>query len=1088
VSTNLKSISITFNTRNDDKDGDTILHVFVKNRRNDSSTPDRQQDFVSNLAAWQRHADLGTAEINPYLGFGESLGQGTEFDDPSSQTFDIPLRATSIPFEEIFLPVVNIHILPNGNDRWMFSYTITFVFDDGRSFTRTSDTDGVTGIVLDQNNRNYSGVCAEFRSLPAPSKPQTGAVLTRVTLAFSTHDDNKDFDTQLNVHIANRLSATSNQDIAVGLNLLTGTEFQEGSLHTIVFGEGALPLSSPRVTLRDIVLPVVYVNIVPNGNDRWIFDYQVTYEFSDGHTFSSRTNGVILDQNHHKHAGVYQGDPFPAVAPPGKPVLTGPAINHVATPNDNGKPISLSYVQRKLAEFVNNRQNLGAQYPPYPPIKRLRLHNSGTYGSTLPESYYDLQSITANPPPPGTITAADFKEGVTWVSSPTSIGPQSSFAGLGDVYFNDINSQTITVKIDSTSPTPLTIEIDFETGGPEEILGSTLGSMNFDKFFIRLALTLFDKANQKIDVLSWMDDIHDDIDLLDRFIHVEVVSEHGFDFGGKFQKTARKTIFDKLGEKDPFDGTTLRDQINAVVSSWLLGGVLEGPNGCKVQNVHIQGDDLVISYTGPQHTFAPAKPAGWPTFDFSPGNLANIDHIVVLTMENRSFDHMLGYLSLPPAKGGMGRTDVDGLKGGEVNLANGVKCPSIPLPPGDTILSPDPPHGYEPVFKAINSGKMDGFAQSYADARGPAVAPRIMGYHTAANLPTYDALARDFAIGHRWFASHPGPTFCNRFYELTGRLNIDPDGFWEYDNSSPPRPVFTPTIFDSLSDQHVSWKYFEHGYCFLRNFEHHTFDVTNIVSFDDPVLGFVNLARSGALPSVSFIDPHFIELPPDANCDGPPADAKEGQKLVQQVVEAVVTSPQWAKTLLIIVYDEHGGFYDHVPPPTATKVSPESLGTYGVRVPAFVVSPWVRGALSSATMVSVSSTEAEAEAIRGRRGHSRLQISRTACTSTTPRFSRRSPDASCTRTRHTSATDTRRPTICPRSSATSCALAPSCPSSPTTLSMSLRRFGWTFKLQAPVQAQFCSSSTRIPRTPSSSASKMRAADISTSGPIRAACT
>jgi phospholipase C len=103
---------------------------------------------------------------------------------------------------------------------------------------------------------------------------------------------------------------------------------------------------------------------------------------------------------------------------------------------------------------------------------------------------------------------------------------------------------------------------------------------------------------------------------------------------------------------------------------------------------------------------------------------------------------------------------------------------------------------------------MDGFVQSYADEHGPGVAPRIMGYYTAANVPVYDALARDFAIGHRWFAAHPGPTFCNRFYELRGRLNIDTDGYWELSNSSPLRPVFTPTIFDHLSEQNVSWKYF----------------------------------------------------------------------------------------------------------------------------------------------------------------------------------------------------------------------------------------------------------------------------------------
>jgi hypothetical protein len=142
----------------------------------------------------------------------------------------------------------------------------------------------------------------------------------------------------------------------------------------------------------------------------------------------------------------------------------------------------------------------------------------------------------------------------------------------------------------------------------------------------------------------------------------------------------------------------------------------------------------------------------------------------------------------------------------------------------------------------------------------------------------------------------------------------------------------------------VSWKYFEHHYCFLRFFEKYTFDSEHIVAFDDPVSGFLSLAKSGNLPSVSFIDPHYIELPPGADADGQPADVQAGQQLVRKVVEAVIASPQWNKTLLIITYDEHGGFYDHVPPPAAPWVSPEPepIRTYGVRVPAFVISPWVK--------------------------------------------------------------------------------------------------------------------------------------------------
>jgi phospholipase C len=919
----LQKVTITFNTHGDNKDGDTLLHVFVKNRSNTSATPQPGTDFVGNLLSYQDHEASGTSEINPFLAFGESLAQGTSFDDPSSHTFDLPLRSTPIPVGEVILPVVNIHIQPNGNDRWIFDYTITFLFSDGRSFSATSNTDGITGIILDQDNRNFSGICVEnpFITLPPLVKPETDAVLTQVTLAFSTHNDNKNNDTVLNVHLVNRLSATPSQDIAIGLDLLKGQEFPDPSTKTVVFAQSALPLASNAIQLRDMVLPVVFINIVPGGNDRWIFDYQVTYTFSNGQEFLSQTNGVILDQNNHKHAGVYEGPPFPTVALPSKPPQT---------PQNGGtkmRNISLSYVQKKLDELINKRTD--------PPIWNLFLHNTGSFGDQQPESYYDVQFIIANPPPPGTLSPPGFVEGVTYDHSPTSLGR------LGDgLYFHNINTAKITANIAPSQPTPLTVEVDFNVSAP----GSGIGGWTTSTFYLRIGLTLgFDSANSTVDVLSWVPTITDD-DQIGNYLTVRVVTGSAFNLGGAFQKRARQTIFDKLTTKDPFTGKTLRERLNAEMTSWLVGGFTDGPSACKVQSVQPMGDNLQITYTGPDNLFEPAAPAGWPTgTDFSPGNLANIDHIVVLTMENRSFDHMLGYLSLPPEKGGMGRKDVDGLKGTEFNLFNGQVCPSFPLAAEDTIFAPDPPHGTEPVARAINGGKMDGFVQSYADERGPTVAPRIMGYHTAVNVPVYDLLARDFAIGHRWFASHPGPTFCNRFYELTGRLNVDPNGFFELDNSSPLRPVSTPTIFDKLSDQKVSWTYFEHHYCFLRFFGNFTFDTTNVAAYDDPVVGFVNLAKNGALPSVSFIDPHFIELPPGGNCDGPPADVKAGQALVQEVVQAVITSPKWSKTLLLITYDEHGGFYDHVPPPPAARVTPDSLGTYGVRVPAFVISPWVKG-------------------------------------------------------------------------------------------------------------------------------------------------
>jgi phospholipase C len=398
---------------------------------------------------------------------------------------------------------------------------------------------------------------------------------------------------------------------------------------------------------------------------------------------------------------------------------------------------------------------------------------------------------------------------------------------------------------------------------------------------------------------------------LPRFLDVHIVTTRAIDPGGFTQKTIRHKLFGRLSDN--------RDSINLQMSTWILGE----HGRYRITGFSNNGQALTITYTVPKNMLDPfpALPSDWPSannphsnphLDFSPGVLANIDHIVVLTMENRSFDHLLGYLGLPFAAAGMGRTDVDGLTGRQFNFYNGTNYPSFPLAPGDTLFAPDPGHGFTPVFHQIDGSKMDGFVKSYAEETGAGNGSRIMGYHTGTNVPVYDALARDFAICHRWFAAHPGPTFCNRFYELTGRLNLtsglDPSsdsgfspqkqGFWELSNSSPLTPVFTRTIFDFLSDyQHIDgklmWNYFEHGYCFLRFFEKYTFDTDNIIDANDPVKGFFACAKGGTLPSVSFIDPHFIELPPNANCDGPPADVKAGQALVQKVVEAVVAGPKW---------------------------------------------------------------------------------------------------------------------------------------------------------------------------------------------------
>jgi hypothetical protein len=1005
----LRRVTVTFDTHDDNKNDETVVHVFVKNRLNNSTSPEADADFISNWYALQRRlpgGDLDDGTKNPYLAYGLALGDGDEFEDPSSKTYTLTLARPDIGVNEVVLPAVDIQILTDrglvfGRDRWIFDYTVMLQFDDG-AFSFTSAVNGVRGIILDQDNRNYSGIGIEnpLRTLPIPTltRPDTDALLKKVTLEFVTHDDDKDHDTVLNVHIVNRLGPDASQDIAIGLDLFKDTRFPDSGGRADQYKsfsweaeEGQL--ASPRIRLADMVLPVVYIVIVPNGDDRWIFDYRVTFEFENASDFqqkrtfySSQTSGVILDQDNNKHMGVYQGRPFPTIAPPTAPVLANQPVDRNGA---NQKTISLQFLQRKLDEFINRRNDplTGA----HPPLAQIRLSSSPS-GDLPPESYSDLQTLV------------NGHDGLPhYVSTLSSQGQLLD----GWVYLRDIESAYVRANLDPASATPLLVTVAFKPGGALGV--RDLGSYDLVSFSITLKLTLdkgtlldsFGHSFTIVDLFSWITELEDMSVTLDHyntathvlyyrikgsFLHepVDLVTSNpdvyslfldqvivlnlnadgpGLD---TLRSTLRSQVVDKLTKVDLMTNRSPRDGINSQATSWLLGGVADDElnadeNNCILRDIGVQlgdpargiDDMLVIDYSGPQNVFVPAAPADWPTpghpnpaYDFSPSTLANIDHIVVLTKENRSFDHMLGYLSLPLAAGGRGRQDVDGLKGGEFNVFEGVSYPSFPL--DQTLFAPGTPNGYESVGHAIDGGRMDGFVASHAQENSDSVAGRVMGYHTTATVPVYDALARDFAIGHRWFCSHPGPTFPNRFYELTGRPNLDSRGFWELENSSPILPVFTPTIFDYLKDAKdpsgapLTWRYFEHGYCTVRWFERYTFDHEHVVSIDDPADGFYARARSGNLPSVSFIDPHFVDYPPGSDCDEPPSDVLPGQALVRRIVESVVTSPAWPKTLLIIVYDEHGGFYDHVPPPPGTRVSADfPVATLGLRVPAFVISPWL---------------------------------------------------------------------------------------------------------------------------------------------------
>ena len=333
---------------------------------------------------------------------------------------------------------------------------------------------------------------------------------------------------------------------------------------------------------------------------------------------------------------------------------------------------------------------------------------------------------------------------------------------------------------------------------------------------------------------------------------------------------------------------------------------------------------------------------------FVPGgptdNLEKIDHIVVLMMENRSFDHMLGYLKLEGAN-----PDVDGLDAGMSNSDIDNNPYEVHRLKG-TVFELDPGHGPHEIAEQLMN-KNGGFVINYTNVHEdePTFDPAsIMGYHNASSVPVYDHLARNFCICDRWFCSVPGATWPNRLYSVTGRSKGK-------DNRMP--PIYNlPSFVRHLDRTGVSWRWYAHDIASLRLIDRHyrVGSGSNFFWFDRSTwvnkTTFLDHASKGDLPAVAWIDPNFEDLPivgpNESNDDHPPADVMAGQDLVLKLYNAVVGSPAWKKTLLVIVYDEHGGFYDHVEPEDAADDDPQ-FKKFGVRVPAIVVSPWVeRGKVS----------------------------------------------------------------------------------------------------------------------------------------------
>jgi phospholipase C len=350
----------------------------------------------------------------------------------------------------------------------------------------------------------------------------------------------------------------------------------------------------------------------------------------------------------------------------------------------------------------------------------------------------------------------------------------------------------------------------------------------------------------------------------------------------------------------------------------------------------------------------PTRPAGtasdaWP-----------FDHIVVVMMENHSFDNLLGALALA------GSPQADGLTFDRHGRARNTN----PSPNGPVRAFPFPTtaqgggvsQSWNATHEQIDGGAMDGFVTSVGSTQP-------MGYWTPTVLPFAYSLARSFTVANRWFCSAPCQTYPNRRFLMAGTAYglvstalaslLDP-------------PPANGTIFDRLSSFGVSWlNYF-------TDFPQTAIIPSIIGKYPThlaPITQFVSDCAAGSLPAVSFVDPEFgavsgigeaLEQIPGLQALGAalatiggdeedPQDLSYGEGWAHAVLQAVLNSPAWPRTLLVYTYDEHGGYYDHVPPPAA--IAPDSIAPvlapgdapggydlYGPRVPAVVVSPYSRPA------------------------------------------------------------------------------------------------------------------------------------------------
>ncbi|MFL6231556.1 MAG: alkaline phosphatase family protein [Thermoanaerobaculia bacterium] len=302
---------------------------------------------------------------------------------------------------------------------------------------------------------------------------------------------------------------------------------------------------------------------------------------------------------------------------------------------------------------------------------------------------------------------------------------------------------------------------------------------------------------------------------------------------------------------------------------------------------------------------APGGRAGLPRPDKS-----GIKHVVVAMMENRSFDHFLGWL--PGA---------DGRQAGLVYTDSlGTAFETHPLAPDfQGCAHPDPDHSYEGGRIEYDGGLCDGWLRAGSNDT------YSIGYYTQEDLPFLGQAAPDWTVCDRYFAPIMAPTYPNRVYQhaaVTDRV----------DNSLSLSSL--PTIWDRLAQAGLRGRYYFSDLPFIALWGQRYASITR--TYDQ----FLQDCASGDLPEVAFVDPPFYsEDAGTSSDDHPHGDIRAGESWLYQTYRAVTTGSDWKHTVLVINFDEWGGFFDHVPPEEAPDVDP-ALALRGFRVPCLIVSPF----------------------------------------------------------------------------------------------------------------------------------------------------